>query len=137
MRRCEGTKLNTDQTPRRKKNRDLATATTLAQYKGNHSASNGFCMLGADYIASSQANKDAVHFYAFHKVRERGCRRRQRRRQERQQRQLRCRRRGGRRRRINPLPPVYQQKTQCFVAARQLHPMARAHWDTLREHTQR
>lgn len=49
--------------------RDLATATTLTQYKGNNSAASCFCTVGRDYFAAAQAAKDAVHFYAYHKVR--------------------------------------------------------------------
>lgn len=54
----------------------------LGQYKGNNSALNGFCAVGSDYFASAQSNKDAIHFWAWHKVRaaaaRAGCRRRRR-----------------------------------------------------------
>ena len=53
--------------------RDLANATQLAQYKANNSVQGCFCAVGRDYFASAQANKDAVHFYAWHKVRQPGC----------------------------------------------------------------
>lgn len=83
--------------------RDLATATQLTQYKGNSSAPNCFCVLGRDYFASAQASKDAVHFYAFHKVRHQP-----------------------------PLRAAFQlSNLQCFVAA--CPSMACEHWDTLQE----
>jgi hypothetical protein len=55
--------------PPARSGRDLATGTALAQYKANNSNPGCFCTLGSDYFAAAQASKDAVHVYAFHKVR--------------------------------------------------------------------
>jgi hypothetical protein len=49
--------------------RDLATATQLTQFKGNASGRGRVCRLGSDYLAAAQNSKDAIHFWAWHKVR--------------------------------------------------------------------
>jgi hypothetical protein len=49
--------------------RDMHTTTELTSFKGGSMAPGSVSLLAPDYWLAAQADKDAMHFYTWHKVR--------------------------------------------------------------------